>query len=234
MQGHTVRSYEREFDQLRAMVAEMSAVVSEELAQALEALKARDGATAQKLLGQDEAANELERQIDEAAIRMIALRHPMATDLREIIAALRLATDLERIGDYAKNIAKHTISIAPRDGDAPQIEALLQMGALVARMVPDAVKSFLDRDSILAQDVRQRDEEVDTRHTEIFRDLLTGIDDRTLDATTGTHLMFVGRCLERLGDHATNIADHALYLVAGSIPPDDRIKADQAAYVVVR
>ncbi|CCQ72390.1 phosphate signaling complex protein PhoU [Magnetospira sp. QH-2] len=231
-QSHTVRSYERELEDLRQTVADMASVVSEEVAQALRALSQRDGVAAEALTTKDEVANALERDIDEKAIRMIALRHPMAGDLRVIIAALRIATDLERIGDYAKNIAKHTVSIATSGSDE-SVESVVEMGQQVADMVPDAVRAFLDRDEGLANAVRARDTAVDKRHTDLFRDLLTRVSEGSADVTAATHLMFIARCLERLGDHATNIADHALYLVDGTIPADDREKADQAAYVVV-
>ena len=190
----------------------------------------RDAETALKIKKADKKIDALEQQIDEQAIRMLALRHPMADDLRIVIVALKTAAVIERIGDYAKNIAKRTqvLSQYPELGAARTIK---RMADLVLDMIRAVLDAYLARDAGKADAVRLRDTEVDDLHTSLFRELLTYMMEDPRNITPCTHLMFVAKNIERIGDHATNIAENVHFMVHGEMPEDARPKGDASVYV---
>ncbi len=227
-QGHTVKSFDDELGQLRAMVSEMGGLAEAQILAAIDALTRRDTEAATKVVAQDAAIDTLEADVEKLAVRIIALRAPMADDLREIIAALKISSVLERIGDYAKNVAKRT-SVLAEAGSIRPISILPEMAKIVAEMVKNALDAFIDRDADLAVAVCQRDQVVDDYYTSIFRALLTYMMENPHHITASAHLLFIAKNLERMGDHATNVAEMVHFGVTGE-HIGDRPKTDATPY----
>ena len=231
---HTVRAYDEELEALTAELSRMGGLAEVEVSDAVRAIARRDVALAQAVIGHDARLDEIEADIERRAIRMIALRQPVADDLRRTIAALKISTNLERCGDLAKNIAKRALVIAESDPVTPLTRSIERMGELVAGRLKDVLDAFAARDVDRAKAVWQSDNEVDEHYDSIFRELLTYMmgDPRTI--TSSAHLLFVAKNLERIGDHATNIAETVYYAVTGEVLPDTRPKGDTSAYAIVR
>lgn len=228
---HIVKSFEDELKGLDRLIAEMGGLAEANLGAAVEAMARRDVDAAMEIKSADKKVDALEREVDDYAIRILALRQPMANDLRMVIVALKTASVIERIGDYAKNIAKRTRVLA----QCPQLDAVRsvqRMTGLVQDMVRDVLDAYVARDADKANDVRVRDQEVDDLYTSLFRELLTYMMEDPRNITACTHMMFITKNIERIGDHATNIAEHVHYLVHGEMPEDDRPKGDASVYVV--
>ncbi len=219
--GHIISAYEQELRALRDLLTEMGGRVENGLALAMRAVLSRDEAAALGAIDQDRGVDELERRIEGFVIRLLALRQPLADDLREIVASLRITAALERIGDYARNIAKRSMVVS--DSALPyRNAALAQMGRLAQenlRLVIDAVG---ERDAARAEQVWRSDEGIDDLYTAIFRELITYMMEDPRNITPCTHLMFVAKNLERIGDHATNIAETVYYAATGTNLPDAR------------
>ena len=226
MVEHTVRAYEEELEALTAELSRMGGLAEVEVGDAIRAIARRDVALAQAVIGRDARLDEIEVDIERRAIRLIALRQPVADDLRRTVAALKISMNLERCGDLAKNIAKRALVIAEDDPINPPIRSIERMGELVAGRLKDVLDAFAARDIDRAKAVWQRDQEVDEHYDSIFRELLTYMmgDPRTI--TSCAHLLFVAKNLERIGDHATNIAELILYEVTGEAITDQRPKID--------
>ena len=226
MVEHTVRAYEEELEALTAELSRMGGLAEVEVGDAIRAIARRDVALAQAVIGRDARLDEIEVDIERRAIRLIALRQPVADDLRRTVAALKISTNLERCGDLAKNIAKRALVIAEDDPINPPIRSIERMGELVAGRLKDVLDAFAARDVDRAKAVWQRDQEVDEHYDSIFRELLTYMmgDPRTI--TSCAHLLFVAKNLERIGDHATNIAELIQYEVTGESVTDQRPKID--------
>lgn len=232
-QEHIVSSFEKELKGLDNMIARMGGLAESQLANAIDALVTRDGHRAAEIVTGDKQIDILEEQLADQTIRMLALRQPMADDLRAVIVALKVSSLIERIGDYGKNVAKRTVALS----QTPPIEAtktIRTMGNLVQDMIKDVLDAYIHRDVQRADDVRLKDEEVDHLHTSLFRELLTYMMEDPRNITTCTHLMFVAKNIERIGDHATNIAENIHFLVTGHVPEDERPKEDNSSYTVVR
>lgn len=227
-QGHTVKSFDDDLGQLRAMVSEMGGLAEAQILAAIDALTKRDTESALRVVAQDKAIDAIEAEVERLAVRIIALRAPMADDLREIIAALKISSVLERIGDYAKNIAKRTTVLA-ETGVIRPVSILPEMAKVVAEMVKNALDSFVDRDAELAVAVCMRDQVVDDYYTSIFRALLTYMMENPHHITASAHLLFIAKNLERIGDHATNVAEMVHFGVTGE-HIGDRPKADATPY----
>lgn len=228
--SHIVKSFEGDLKHLDRLIAEMGGLAESQLADAVDALVRRDADRAMEIKDADMRIDALEREVDEQAVKMLALRQPMADDLRVVIVALKTAAVIERIGDYAKNIAKRTQVLA----QCPELGAsrtIKRMAGLVQDMIKDVLDAYVARDAEKAGDVRMRDEEVDDLHTSLFRELLTYMMEDARNITACTHLMFVAKNIERIGDHATNIAENVYYLVHGHVQEDARPKGDASAYV---
>ena len=218
---HIVRSYEVELDQLRGMIARMGGLVESQTANAIAAVLNRDGEAAQHAMEQDPEVDALEREIEGRAIRLLALRAPMAQDLRDIVSTLKVTSDLERIGDYAANVAKRSLRIG-RIGSDLSLGGLRSMGRLVQESLRMAIDSLSQNDSDKAIQVWNSDKAVDELYTAMFRELITYMMEDPRNITSCTHLMFIAKNLERIGDHCTNIAEQVHYAVTGEMLPAAR------------
>ena len=228
---HIVKSFGEELQRLSAIVLHMGGVAEAQLAGAVEALVRRNSDLAQKVVAGDEAIDEMDRELDENAVRLLALRQPMANDLREVIAALKISGDLERIGDYAKNVAKRTVALnqLPPQQAARSIP---RMAKLVQAIIKDVLDAYANHDPNRAIDVWHRDEEVDAMYTALFRELLTYMMEDPRSITACTHLLFIAKNIERIGDHATNIAETTHYLSTGKRIHGGRPKGDLSSFEV--
>ncbi len=229
---HIVSSFDEDLRQLDNLIAEMGGLTEHQFADSITALMRRDSELAERVVISDKKIDEIEAQVDSHTISMLALRQPMADDLRVVITALRVASLLERIGDYAKNISKRTVAITQTPPVGPS-RTIARMGNVVQGMIKTVLDAYLQRDSDLALDVRLRDEDVDALHTSLFRELLTYMMEDPRSISACTHLLFVAKNIERIGDHATNIAENVYFLVHGSMPDDVRPKGDESSYTVI-
>ena len=228
---HTVKSFEDELKTLDRLLAEMGGLAEEQFSTTIEAMINRDVDTAMGIKKSDKNIDALAHEIDTTSIRMLALRQPMGQDLRSIVVALKTAAVIERIGDHAKNTAKRTKVLA----ESPPIGAIKsveRMSLLVQQMIADVLDAYSKRDAEKAADVRRRDEEVDDLHTSLFRELLTYMMEDPRNISACTQLMFVTKNIERMGDHAANIAKNIHFLVHGERPDEKRSKGDASVYVV--
>ena len=229
---HIVKEFDSELQKLDNLIAELGGLAERQLADSIDALVRRNAERAQEIVSADERLDDLERQIDHLGIDMLIRRQPMANDLRLVIAALKTASILERIGDYAKNIAKRTVALSqlPNVGS---VRSVVRMADRTQAQIKVALDAYLNRDPDLAEDVRASDQEIDSLHTSLFRELLTYMMEDPRNITACTHLLFVAKNLERMGDHATSVAENLLFLVHGASPADDRPKRDAAHYTVL-
>jgi phosphate transport system protein len=212
--GHTLKAFDEDLDRLRASVAEMGGLAELAIAEAMQALVRRDTAAARKVVEADQRLDLLEAEVERQAVQIIALRAPMADDLREVVAALKMAGVVERIGDYAKNIAKRVPAIEDTP-DLRPLSLLPEMGRMAGEMVHSALDAFVARDPKKAAEVCERDRAVDDFYNSIFRVLLTFMIEDPQNITPSTHLLFVAKNLERIGDHATNIAEMVHFAATG-------------------
>lgn len=230
---HMVKSYEQELKRLRTLLTEMGGIVESQVAAAAEAIATLDPTAAMRVVEEDPKVDALEREAEQFVIRMLALRQPMAGDLRQIVAALKITGELERIGDYAANVAKRTIVLA-------QFSLPYSLGGLghMAQLVQEHLKTIIDAigesDAEKAIEVWRSDQVVDDMYNAIFRELITYMMEDPRNITPCTHLLFIAKNLERIGDHETNIAEMVHYAVKGEVLPDARPKGNSAAYAVVR
>jgi phosphate transport system protein len=230
--NHIVKSFDEDLKKLDNTIAEMGGLAEVQLADAIEALIKRDTELADRVIAGDKKIDMLEADMDAHATTTLALRQPMADDLRVTITALRTASLIERIGDYAKNIAKRSVvlSQSPPLGPAKSIN---RMATLVQGMIKDVLDAYVARDVDKAEAVRARDADADLLHTSLFREILTYMMEDPRTITSCTHLLFVAKNLERIGDHATNIAENVYYLVNGEPLVDEREKSDASSFTVV-
>ena len=216
---HTVKAFDEDITRLRGLIAEMGGLAEVAIHDALEAIVKGDEELGRKVVEGDKKLDELESEVDAMAVRMIALRAPMADDLREIIAALKIAGVVERIGDYSKNIAKRVGEIEGRSRFEP-LTLLPAMGEVASEMVHDVLTAYAARDPVLAREVIQRDERVDAFYNSIFRNLVSYMVENPATISSAAQLLFVARNLERIGDHATNVAEMVHYSATGKYPDD--------------
>ena len=219
---HIVHSYDEERHRLIGELLRMGEMAAAQLEAALDVVERRDDAAAARIVANDEAIDALEGEVSHDVMKL-ALRGPLARDLREILSALRIASDIERIGDYAANVAKRSTALnaAP---PLPHTHGLNTLGQLVLRQLRDVLAAYADSDAAAAQRVRDSDAQVDTLYTGLFRELLTYMMEDARAITPCTHLLFMAKNLERIGDHATNIAENVWFLVHGedSLPPREK------------
>ena len=228
---HIVKAFDQDLRRLDTIIAEMGGLVETQFAAAIEAMLQRDVERAEQIIAADERVDELERELDRSVIKLIALRQPMADDLRMMIAALRIGGAIERIGDYARNIAKRTLALAQAPPVAPA-QTVARLGELVLEMLRNALDAYLARDAAMAYDVRRSDHDADAMYTSLFRELLTYMMEDPRNITPCTHLMFAAKNIERIGDHITTIAENVIYLVSGDVPENKRPKGDETSTVV--
>lgn len=229
---HIVKSYDEQLRRLENLIAEMGGLAEVQLAEAIAAITRREVDKASRVAATDARIDDLERQVDQQVVTMLALRQPMARDLREIIGALKSANMLERIGDYAKNVAKRTVVLAEMP-PVPSAQTVARLGSLAQDLIKDVLDAYIARDVDKAESVRQRDKELDSLYTSIFRELLTYMMEDPRSITACTHMLFIAKNFERIGDHATNIAEVVEFLVNGTLQFEERPKEDASSFTVV-
>jgi phosphate transport system protein len=229
---HIVKSFDDELKQLSQMVAQMGGLAEAQLQAAIEALVARDAEGAARVVQGDARIDQLERQIGNQTIRMLALRQPMAQDLRQVVAALKISSDIERIGDYAANVAKRAIALTQSPPMRP-VGGIARMGRLVQQIIKDTLDAFSDNDADKAIAAWKRDQEVDDMYNSLFRELLTYMMEDPRNIGPSTHLLFIAKNIERIGDHATNVAEIIHFLVRGEDITEVRPKSDKTSFTVV-
>ena len=233
MNEHTAKAFDVDLQELTRKVAEMGGLAEKEVSDAVAALTRRDNDLAQSVVTSDPTIDALQREIEEKAILTIARRQPMAVDLREVVCALRVSNDLERIGDLAKNISKRVMAL---DGELhPQklLRGVEHMGSLVGDQLRQVLDAFATRDLQAALAVWKGDQEIDAMCTSLFRELLTYMMEDPRNITFCIHLMFCAKNIERMGDHATNIAESVYYMIEGRPITDQRPKGDTTAFAAM-
>mmetsp|Transcript_29355 Transcript_29355/g.57170 ORF Transcript_29355/g.57170 Transcript_29355/m.57170 type:complete len:235 (+) Transcript_29355:9540-10244(+) len=226
---HIASAFDRDLEAIQAQIMKMGGLVENAILEAATSLETRDEERAETVRRADKAIDALEESINEEAARVIALRAPTAIDLRLVLTVIKVSANLERIGDYAKNMAKRTgvlATMAPVDDSAG---ALRRMAKEVERMLKDALDAYIARDAELAQDVIDRDAEVDQMYNALFREFLTFMMEDPRNITACMHLHFIAKNIERMGDHVTSIAEQVVYLVTGAHPEETRTKADKTS-----
>jgi len=230
---HLVKSYDTELKRLRNMMTQMGGIVESQVALAAEAIMHRDAASATRAVEEDPKVDALERDVESYVIRLLALRQPVGDDLRLIVASLKMTGDLERIGDYASNVAKRSIVLS--QFSIPfSLAGLAHMAHLVQGQLKSIIDALGENDADKATEVWRSDQVVDDIYNAIFRELITYMMEDPRNITPCTHLLFIAKNLERIGDHATNIAENLYYAVKGESLPESRPKGDTSAYAVVR
>jgi phosphate transport system protein len=219
MMEHTVKAFDEDITRLRGLIAEMGGLAEVAVQNAMDALVKGDDQLADSVIKGDKKIDALESEVDKLAVRIIALRAPMADDLREVIAALKIAGVVERIGDYSKAIAKASKLIENRKRFEP-LTLLPAMGEMAAEMVHDVLTAHAARDPVLAREVIAADEKVDNFYNSIFRNLVSHMMENPATISTAAQLLFVARNIERIGDHATNVAEMVHFAALGTYPPD--------------
>ena len=228
---HIVTSFDEELSRLSDLISRMGGLAESQLEDAIQALQTRDSSLAEQAVENDRQIDDLHIEVDELAIRLLALRQPMGADLRHIVTGLKIAPVVERIGDYSKNVAKRASAL----NQMPPVKPLFtipRMGRLVRDMVKDVLDAFSNNDVEMARDVWMRDKEVDEMYDSLFRELLTYMMEDARHITACTHLLFIARNIERIGDLATNIAELIQYQVEGRALDADRPKADLSSITV--
>lgn len=220
MAEHTVKAFDEDITRLRGLIGEMGGLAEVAINEALDALVRGDEELAAGVVKRDKKIDALESEIDKLAVRIIALRAPMADDLREVIAALKIAGVVERIGDYSKNIAKRVNRIEDRKRFEP-LTLLPAMGEVASEMVHDVLSAYAARDPVLAKEVIATDEKVDAFYNSVFRNLVSHMVENPATISSAAQLLFVARNLERIGDHATNVAEMVHFAATGLYPPDE-------------
>ncbi|HET8728208.1 MAG TPA: phosphate signaling complex protein PhoU [Alphaproteobacteria bacterium] len=232
MAEHIVKAYENELEKLKRTIVQMGGVAESQFEAAIRCVVRRDGELAAQVIQGDVRLDEYEDEIGEDVVRMLALRQPMAGDLREVISSLKIAADLERIGDYSANVAKRSMALA----QVPQVKpatAIPRMGRLVQEIIKDVLDGYTERDLDKALAAWTRDEEVDDLYTSLFRETLTYMMEDPRNITPCTHLVFIAKNIERIGDHATNIAETIHFLITGRQIRETRPKGDASSFAVV-
>lgn len=230
---HIVKSFDAELRRLRGLLTEMGGLVESQVALATQALVSNDAVVATRAVELDPAVDALERQVEQLVIQMLALRQPMAADLRQVVAALKITSALERIGDYAKNAARRSIVLG--QFRLPfSLTGLVNMSRLVQENLKTVIDAIGENDSTNAVQVWRSDEAIDDLYNSIFRELVTYMMEDARNITPCTHLLFIAKNLERMGDHATNIAEMVHYAVTGENLTAERPKGDASAYAVIR
>ncbi|WP_425349907.1 phosphate signaling complex protein PhoU [Mangrovicella endophytica] len=233
MDEHIVRSYDEELKFIARCISEMGGQAERIVERSVSALIQSDWGLANSVVADDALLDAAQREVDERAIMMIAKRQPMAQDLREIIGAIRISSDLERIGDLGKNIAKRVIAVQDHTQPIRLVRGIEHLSELALDQLKDVLDAYASRDHQRAQSVRQNDEEIDAMYTSIFRELLTYMMEDPRNITACTHLLFSAKNIERIGDHATNIAETVYYIRTGQQMNLDRPKGDSTTSMVL-
>ena len=212
--GHTIKAFDEDLDRLRALISQMGGLAEHAIRESMRCLVQRDLAGAEKIVENDKKLDALEIETEKQAVRLIALRAPMAGDLRDVVAAMKISSVVERIGDYGKNIAKR-VPLLENAGNIEALSLLPEMARIATEMVHDVLTAFVERDAEAAVRVVERDRAVDDFYNSIFRTLLTFMMENPGNISQSTHLLFIAKNIERVGDHATNIAEMVYYAATG-------------------
>ena len=231
-QEHIVKSFDEELETVNGTVLRMGGMAESQLANAIDALSRRDSERAARVIAGDAKIDELEQSLNDTAVGVLARRQPMANDLRAIVAALKIASDVERIGDYSKNIAKRVQTLCQIPPVAPA-HGIPRMAGLVQIIIKETLDAYVARDAEKARLAWLRDAEVDEMYTSLFRELLTYMMEDPRAITSCTHLLFIAKNIERIGDHTTNIAELIYYQVTGDRMEGGRPKGDDSSFQVV-
>ena len=223
--GHTLKAFDEDLDRLRALISEMGGIAEHAIRESMRCLVERDQDGARRVIEDDKKLDDLEIEAERRAVQLIALRAPMAGDLRDIVAALKISSVVERIGDYAKNIAKR-IPLLDNLGNVEPLSLMPEMARIATEMVHNVLVAFVERDPDMALQVIERDRAVDDFYNSIFRALLTFMMENPQNIGQSTHLLFVAKNVERVGDHATNIAEMVYYAATGEYLGDRPKGAD--------
>ena len=223
---HIVSSFDRDLESIQAGIMKMGGLVEDSIHKSVLALDTRDPELADLVRAGDAAIDALEVQVNEEAARILALRSPTASDLRTVLSVFRVSTNLERIGDYSKNIAKRSHAVMAQPPIEGATASLRRMAREVELMLKDVLDAYIQRDLGLAEDVRERDLEIDQIYSALFREYLTFMMEDPRSITACMHMHFMAKNIERMGDHVTSIAEQVVYLVTGSMPEDIRPKQD--------
>lgn len=226
---HIVVSFDHDLAELNKMLARLGGLAEKQFADAMDALERRDIQNIDEIIARDAELDELEFNLNERGIEIIALRAPVARDLRRVIVTLKVASVLERIGDYSKNVAKRSRVIIELENSKSDNVSLARMSALVQQMLNQVLDAYVSGDADLAMDVRDRDMEVDRLHTSLFREILARISENPEQVSASSHLLFIAKNIERIGDHTTGIAEQIFFLKNGQYPSDERPKADKSS-----
>ncbi len=225
MGDHIVSSFDNDLIELRARISEMGGAAENQLSMALESLEKRDSALADQVIAKDKRLDALEMEVERLAIQTIAKRQPVAQDLRQVVSAMKLSTTLERVGDLAKNIAKRSKSLAK--GDPMKISgSVVRMGRMVLAQLSEVLDAYIKTDVDAAIAVWRRDIEIDETYNSMFRELVTYMMEDPRTISLGSQLLFVAKNLERIGDHATHVAEMIYYVSKGEVLADERPKGD--------
>ena len=230
---HTMKAFDADLQDLARMVAEMGGFAEQQISDAIDALDRRDALLAQQVITSDVQIDTLQREVEEKVILTIARRQPMAVDLREIVGALRISNDLERIGDLAKNIAKRVVVLDSEFRSQKVMRGVEHMAELVLAQIKDVLDAYARRDAQKAVAVWRSDEGVDAVNNSLFRELLTYMMEDPRNISICIHLLFCAKNIERMGDHATNIAETVYYMVEGRTLGDERPKGDKTSMTIV-
>jgi len=233
MGEHTVSSFDDELNAIDRLLRDMADLSGSMVGASIRALLASDNAAAQRVISEDALMDARQRELDDKAITLIAKRQPMALDLRTVLGAIRMAGDLERIGDLAKNIAKRVGAVGQSSAPKQLSHSIDDMASMVLDQVNRVVDLYVERNAEGLQALREDDRKIDVKYTSVFRELLTYMMEDPRNITACTHLLFCAKNLERIGDHVTNIAENAYYVMTGSQLPADRPKLDETTLSVL-
>ncbi len=225
-QAHILSAFDRDLEAAQALVMRMGGLVETALLDAAEALDTRDEDLAARVRAGDAAIDALEDEINTKCALLLALRAPTASDLRTVLTVMKIAAALERAGDYAKNLAKRTAVLSQMTPVPGASGSIRRLAKAVVQMLTDALDAYIRRDVKLAEDVRKRDRDVDQMYNSIFREFLTHMMEDPRNIGPCMHLHFIAKNIERVGDHATSVAEQVIYLVTGAMPGDERPKVD--------
>jgi len=232
-EDHIVSSFDEDMAQLESLFLDMGRLVQDQLQAATKALKKEDRTLAKKVVKGDKKLNKLEAELNDLAVKILALRQPFASDLRAVVMTLKSAGHLERMGDLTRNMAQRTNTIAKTEADTAPIETVMRMSELVQTMVASVMTAYTTRDSELAIKVRDQDEHVDMAHNSLFRETLTYMMEDVRNISGCMHLMFIAKNIERMGDNVADIAKEIVYMTTGEWPENKRVKSDRTSKIIV-
>jgi phosphate transport system protein len=230
---HLAKTFDEELKRLHTLISRMGGLAESQIADAIRAVTERDSELAAEVVEADPQVDELEREVDDLALKVLALRQPMAGDLRSILSALKISAELERIGDYATNVAKRSLALNQIPPIRP-MHAIPRMGQVVKEMIKEVLDAYVSSDVDAAVRVWNRDEELDEMYSSLFRELLTYMMEDPRNITAATHLLFIAKNIERIGDHCTNIAE-TIYFQVKAVPlREARPKGDASSFTIVK